>query len=139
MDIEQNKKCKKCLQDFPPVKFNKSKNTKDGRENICKTCRKEQRKENRKQKNISLIKEKKCSSCKEILPISNFSKDNSRNDGYNYICKNCKKTYYLEYSKNEDVKQKIRERTRKWKKENPEALKLYYKNNRNKIIKRTFM
>lgn len=32
---------------------------------------------------------KKCSSCKEILEYSNFSKNRSKNDGFSSECKKC--------------------------------------------------
>ena len=36
---------------------------------------------------------KKCSQCKQILPISNFSKDKSLKIGYRAWCKACQNTY----------------------------------------------
>jgi hypothetical protein len=38
-----------------------------------------------------MIEEKKCTGCKEIKPIENFSKDSSNSSGYQCKCKDCKK------------------------------------------------
>lgn len=35
--------------------------------------------------------EKKCSRCKDIQPITNFSKSRASIDGHVYHCKNCEK------------------------------------------------
>jgi hypothetical protein len=37
---------------------------------------------------------KKCSSCGEILPTTDFYRDSTTKDGFQYACKNCRKKAY---------------------------------------------
>ena len=46
---------------------------------------------------------KKCSKCKTLSLKSNFSKDKTKNDGLNPICKDCRIRYY--YEKREQIKE----------------------------------
>ena len=64
---------------------------------------------------------KKCSKCKEIKNFEEFNKNKSTKDGFQLHCKKCIKDYY---KKN---KEKINEASKKWRKENEEYLKKYYK------------
>jgi hypothetical protein len=43
------------------------------------------------------ITHKKCSDCKQTLPISEFTKNPSKSDGFQTTCKNCKKIYNAAY------------------------------------------
>ena len=40
------------------------------------------------------IKTKRCSKCKQIKSISEFSKNHTRKDGHQYVCRQCRKQYY---------------------------------------------
>ncbi|MBM32393.1 MAG: hypothetical protein CL764_06010 [Chloroflexi bacterium] len=51
------------------------------------------------------LKEKGCSKCKELLPISNFHLDRWSPNGYQYICKRCRSE--LNYLIDENLKEKI--------------------------------
>ena len=64
-------------------------------------------------------KDKICSKCKESKPLSKFSKDKQKSDGYRPSCKECSKKRY------EDNKGKVLEQMKKW-----------YLKNKEEIIKR---
>jgi hypothetical protein len=57
---------------------------------------------------------KKCSKCKEVKNISEFSRDIGNNDGYRSSCKTCKKKSDFEYRVNnkEKLKTKYKERSK---------------------------
>lgn len=44
--------------------------------------------------------EKQCSKCNEILPITEFSKNKSKRDGFNTYCKSCMKTIRKKHYEN---------------------------------------
>lgn len=81
---------------------------------------------------------KKCCICKEDKNLSEFSKDKSREDGYTYQCKKCRRQRYKKYYKdNRDV---ILSREAEGRKNNIEQVrekeKKYEKNNKKKIKER---
>jgi hypothetical protein len=47
---------------------------------------------------------KKCGTCKEFYPISNFTKNISKSTGYNSQCRECRRIYFIEYRKTEKNK-----------------------------------
>lgn len=68
---------------------------------------------------------KKCSSCKEIKPLEEFCKNNSRKDGYHYRCKMC---HYEPMKKwRRKNKEKIKKDFQKWAEENREYRQKYQK------------
>jgi len=94
---EKMKECQICHEIRPINWFNKNKSTKDGYGQQCNICRKEVLKENvkiwthqRKEKKIKQEK-MKCRICKQVLPISSFSKSRHTKNGYFHHCKNCHK------------------------------------------------
>ncbi len=75
---------------------------------------------------------KKCCMCKELKPITSFSKDRSRSDGINNRCKTCDSIKNNKWRKENPEKKKradylwrqknlqhCKDTTNKWKKENP--------------------
>ena len=65
---------------------------------------------------------RKCSDCKIIKSIDQFYKDSRRKIGIRYECKKCSSKKSLDYRlKNKD---KMIQNSKKWKKENPEKLKI---------------
>ena len=85
---------------------------------------------------------KRCSKCKRTKHYSEFRKDSTRADGFDYTCNLCrlenfknsysdKREKLLEVSSNwyYDNKEKARENHKRWRKQNP-----YYDENRCKII-----
>lgn len=74
------------------------------------------------------MKNKTCSTCKEILPISEFSKKHDTRDGYSYRCRKCRsKQWKSSYYKHQEYYQeKRRNQTatiRKWLQEYKKTLK----------------
>lgn len=62
---------------------------------------------------------KKCSQCKSNLPLQEFSKNKTKSDGLSNWCKFCQRSYYKQYRLAN--KQSLNEKTKAWRKENPEA------------------
>ena len=42
---------------------------------------------------------KKCYKCQDVLPLTEFNKNKSKRDGYQYKCKECEKKYQKEWYK----------------------------------------
>jgi len=49
--------------------------------------------------NANGVEVKRCSKCKQVKPVSKFSKNRSTSDGYKYACKACQAAYLEEYYK----------------------------------------
>lgn len=99
-------RCTQCLKEKEQHHFCKTNQNKRGFTAHCKDCR------NEKKKLLKYppqnILEKKCSNCKNILNISNFTLHSSRSDGYSSNCKQCiseKSSKYYNINK-EIIKQK---------------------------------
>lgn len=63
--------------------------------------------------------EKSCGKCKVMKPFNEFHNNKNSNDGKASRCKECTKSYWNEYYK--DNGQKYRDRTKKWRLDNPAA------------------
>jgi hypothetical protein len=74
--------------------------------------------------------EKKCSRCRKIKDLKDFSKCAGRKDGFEYSCKECHKEYYL--SRQEEIKEKFRENRLKDPEKYKERDKTYYLKKREK-------
>lgn len=70
---------------------------------------------------------KTCSCCKKILPLEDFHKSKKDKDGRFYECKSCHNEYrrkkFKENSKSPEFRQKMYEKSKKWRKENPDKIK----------------
>ncbi len=126
--------------------FMPSTNVKGGYENKCISIRKEERAKSAaiKQNEIALgklvINKKRCTKCKELKNISEFSKDSSRGDGFECTCRICKNVYGKIYSAVPENKIKIAEKNKAWRIENAEHVRvcttIYYQENKEKITDR---
>lgn len=91
------KRCSTCKVVKPVAGFSGSKITADGYHNVCKDCDrvyKARRVARYRMMNLTarpVLAEsfKKCSCCKERLPLSEFTGDVTRRDGLAAICKDC--------------------------------------------------
>ena len=68
--------------------------------------------------------EKQCNKCGELKPLSKFSKDKSKKGGIRTTCKDCDAIVGRAYRQNN--KEHLREKNRRWRKENPEASNAIY-------------
>jgi hypothetical protein len=90
-NIEDQKKCNKCLIILSKNSFNKDKTKKDGLHTTCRLCEKENKKKYLAKQNElrEEITEKQCKICLVTKEISNFSKHNYLKDGYVNFCHAC--------------------------------------------------
>ena len=90
-----------------------------------------------------------CSKCHEVKVVSEFSKNKSKKDGVDTICKDCRKQYQSEYYKqNKDKiaeykseyykqnKDKKKEYNAEYRKQNADKIAEYYQQNKDKIAER---
>ena len=82
---------------------------------------------------------KRCYKCKVKKPLNGFCKNKKRKDGLNEICKDCKKEYNLknserdkEYSKLNYNPEKSKKYNTKFRNNNPEYQKEWYRSNKEK-------
>ena len=61
---------------------------------------------------------KKCSNCKKLKGLAEFSKDSSRPDGVRYKCKECANAINAEYQRNNREKQNAK--AKRWRDANPD-------------------
>ena len=59
-----------------------------------------------------------CRKCGQEKPLEEFVKDKTRELGYSYTCKHCRREHACKYRA--DNHEKVLERTRKWRVDNPE-------------------
>jgi len=71
------------------------------------------------------MEKKRCTKCDDKKSIKEFSKDKYTKDGFRCWCKKCMSQHFKQYSENN--KKKIREFWNKWRKENPEKIKIHQK------------
>ena len=63
---------------------------------------------------------KRCSKCREWLPVESFGKSTGRADGLNHSCQGCLQRYYREWRGKPETAHKQREYTRKARQKDPE-------------------
>lgn len=89
--------CKNCLKAAPLTDFYPMKGCKDGRRPICKNCAALEKQPYIDRMNarteFPAIKEKCCTKCLEVKPISEFARLRRHSTGYNSICKACYKSW----------------------------------------------
>jgi hypothetical protein len=71
---------------------------------------------------------KKCKTCGETKPLTEFGKQKATKDGYTYKCKSCMSEYNRQWR--EENKETVREYNRQWREENRERIKQYRQENR---------
>lgn len=74
---------------------------------------------------------KTCSKCGIEKPVSNFTKDKQKKDGYGSQCKSCKKEQSQKYY--QDNKESIKNSHSLWRENNPDKLKKYYEDNKESL------
>lgn len=62
-----------------------------------------------------------CRKCGQEKPLEEFVKDKTRELGYSYTCKHCRREHACKYRA--DNHEKVLERTRKWRVDNPEKVR----------------
>ena len=64
-----------------------------------------------------------CRKCGQEKPLEEFVKDKTRELGYSYTCKHCRREHACKYRA--ENHEKVLERTRKWRVDNPEKVREY--------------
>lgn len=72
--------------------------------------------------NHTPVKSKRCSKCKEVKLIENFSKNKGRKDGYANECKACTNTRYAEYIQRPEVVAKKKDYRKRYNQTHLEAI-----------------
>lgn len=88
--MEKLKKCSACKNYLSLDKFHKNKTNYDNVDCYCKACRKAYE-QAYKQRPKTIILHKNCTLCKEIKPVSEFSKDLRSTTGFYSKCNQCTK------------------------------------------------
>lgn len=121
-----NKICNTCNKEFALEEFEKDSRNSDGRQGICKHCRKEAKlkraKERREKGPEIVVEEKHCNKCSLIKPAAEFFKDSHSSDGLMRSCKPCKMGSALNWRANN--KERYNETQRKYHKKNYERYRL---------------
>lgn len=87
-----------------------------------------------KYQTINGIKMKRCSTCKQMVPVENFSSRKASADGLAYSCKDCeRKTAQKSYQKKKQQK-KARDRYEEHKEEYKQRAKERYENNKEEAL-----
>lgn len=120
-DQPNTKRCAKCREIKPTSEFHKCTNRHDGLWCYCRRCTSKnpkgfdewwaKRKQLQADRDSGL---KRCSKCKQTLPVSSFNRDSERSDGLYAYCKECVKPYaraaeQREREKREASKEKLPE------------------------------
>jgi hypothetical protein len=91
IDLLPEKPCNYCGVTKALEEFNNAKDHRDGKENICKVCKREKdrlRNEKYREEN-PLPLEKLCKECKNTKPLEDFYRDKKTRDGRERMCKEC--------------------------------------------------
>ena len=85
------KVCIKCGEEKELKDFYKNKTTKDGYANACKSCVKkyERSKYVKREKEVLPEGKKRCSTCKGVYNVTDFSPTKRHPDGLSYDCRSC--------------------------------------------------
>jgi len=119
------KKCRKCKEIKPISDFGNHAQEKDGFRCTCKMCLYKHYEEDKINSELRISGLKKCRTCKEIKPISDFEKAVNGIDGHRNECRDCRSVKKIQYSiKNKEM---IREQKRKYAIDNKERTKEYKK------------
>lgn len=92
-----DKECRRCGERKPVADFSVNSKSADGRMHWCKSCHREYNAKRRSQKprrepDPSLT-HKRCSTCGDRLPVSQFAINRASHDGYQYQCRACARSY----------------------------------------------
>ena len=99
----QSKECSRCHEQKSISDFCLDSFSKDGHANVCKSCNNKIWREIKRDKIINTkieIKERECSRCHKIKPVSEFHKTTNSIYGINSWCKTCQSDYGRQYYKN---------------------------------------
>jgi 5-methylcytosine-specific restriction endonuclease McrA len=91
------KTCARCRQTKPADAFAKSNRGRTGLQSWCKSCQTENARV-RRVKRITitpdpLLTHKRCTRCGEKQPVSQFARNRTAPDGYQYACRGCQRVY----------------------------------------------
>tara|TARA_B100000424_G_scaffold100249_1_gene75207 strand:+ start:241 stop:969 length:729 start_codon:yes stop_codon:yes gene_type:complete len=155
--VDGLKQCTTCGETKPVSEYHKNRTTKDGFQDVCKSCRsiagktiykdtirantRLRREANKNKHKISykdLLKTKEgqtkfCNSCKQQLSYSYFGIDRTRDEGFQNCCRQCKSKRDKKYKSKPEIKAKSLERSRKRRREMPAGVYMIRNIKTNKI------
>lgn len=88
------KVCSRCRLNQPLAAFQRDSRYRFGVHGWCKACRAEARSVQDQRRQLLpkvVLPEKKCLTCKQVSPVTTFSRDSRNPDGYSARCKPCHK------------------------------------------------
>jgi 5-methylcytosine-specific restriction endonuclease McrA len=92
-----HKTCRGCKETLAVDKFALNRKGKDGRQDLCKECQRayaRKRRESRpKYEPDPSLTHKRCSTCGDRLPVSQFAFCRTAIDGYQHKCRGCQRAY----------------------------------------------
>jgi recombination endonuclease VII len=118
------KTCRDCQQTKPASEFYPNNQKKDGLSTYCKPCFKARQAGYYKEGHPRPVMPegmKRCSTCKELKPIDQFSSNRTTKDGKSYTCKPCSVESVRAYHRRNP--EKHREYNKDWARRNPERKK----------------
>lgn len=83
------KVCSKCGKYKALRFFYKNAQNEDGYRNDCKDCARTAQRAARDKMYYVQVETKQCAACGRVLPIKDFSRDNTKKDGHRSQCKQC--------------------------------------------------
>jgi 5-methylcytosine-specific restriction endonuclease McrA len=93
VDRTIEKQCTDCKKVKSLVEFNKKSASRDGRQSLCRLCQRDRMRRLRndlpRYEKDPQLRQKRCTQCNQLRPVSRFGTNRRSRDGYNYACKDC--------------------------------------------------
>jgi hypothetical protein len=77
---------------------------------------------------------KECKKCKEVKSLTEFNKQKDTKDGHKNLCKECQRKYNSQRYSTPEIKAKITDKILEWQGLNPDKVRKYKSDYRQKTI-----